>query len=173
MAKTKFQTPIGTGRYCWIARPDTQFDSEGVYGTQLILSEKDAEDILQLLKDEAKEAFKPNAKVSMPVDRDSETGDVTIRTKSKYQPKVFDARGQVIPESDIPAIYSGSKLRLKGVINPYTVQGKSGLTLLVQSVQIVELSEGAGEGFDAVDGGFVLERTEKDADTFEDDDFGF
>lgn len=40
---TKYKTsPIGTARHCWINRPDTKFNADGLYHTKLVLEGDDA-----------------------------------------------------------------------------------------------------------------------------------
>ena len=44
-----FVTPAGIAQYPWLTKPDTKFNSDGVYSTSLILSESDGERLIAKL----------------------------------------------------------------------------------------------------------------------------
>ena len=159
MTKVNFRTATGTAKYPWLTRPDTQFDAEGVYSTFLLLDEKDAAPLIDLMNETAVAEFGAKAKFKLPVSRDEETGKVQIKVKSKYQPKIYDSKGQIIPPSHLPPIFGGSELRIRGTMNAYAVSGTKGVALQLGKVQIVNLSQGSGgddSGFDEIEGSFVL-----------------
>lgn len=156
--KTSFITFKGHAVYPWLNKPDTEYNSDGVYKTGLRVP---GDQILQLIKDVeevAQNEFGSKAtKARMPWKIDQDTGEYILNAKSKYQPKVYDAEGQVIPPEKLPQIWGGSVLRLGGNINAYNAAGNTGVSLQLNKVQVIELSEltrnDDGTGFEAVDGG--------------------
>jgi len=179
MAQIRFVTPVGRAKYPWLNKPDTQFSAEGVFSTYLIMDPKEAAELKQLIKDTAEAEFGPKAKYSMPLEINEETGEVELKCKSNYQPKFVDSTGQVIPPDQLPALYSGSVLRLGGEVKPYTVQGKKGVSMRFNYVQVIEPIGGSGgdSPFEAVAGGFVApaamampSRAQDEDDTAKDDD---
>jgi len=170
--KIKFTTKSGRAKYPWLNKADTEFDAEGKWKTQLILDPSDAEGLVTLMNETAHDNFGSKAKYKLPVTHDEQTGDVIIKAQSKYQPKYYDAAGQVIPFSKLPSLFGGSVLKLGGQLNPYTANGSKGISLLLDKVQVIEpvsSSGGADDGgFDAVDG-FTVDSGDV-VDTFDGDD---
>lgn len=174
--KILFQTPIGVAKYPHLNEPDTAFDSEGKYKTELLVSQKDAKPLIKIIEDAAK-AEHGSANCRFPYQKDEETGEVAFKLQSKYQPKFFDTMGQLVPEGKEPRIGGGSRLRLKGTLNVYKVSGQAGVSIQLASCQIVEASQGMnGQGFDAIEeGGFTIDTsavdgsfgTPQDADNFD------
>ena len=76
------------------------------------------------------------------------------KAKTKLPPKFFDTTGQYLDETQRPLVAGGSKIRLKGSFLPYDKGANCGVTMQINSVQIVDLSSGSG-GFDAIEGSFV------------------
>jgi hypothetical protein len=172
--RIKFVSPQGRAKYPWLTKPDTQFDSNGVYSCQLILDEPD--DLVKQIQAVAKEEFAAKDKCRLPFAKDEETGELVIKTKSKYQPKFYDATGQVLTGNQIPNLWGGSVLKIGGFITPYQVSGSKGITLQLSKVQIinpVSSSDGEDGGFDVVEGGFIAdELTEEPFDATETVDQG-
>lgn len=181
MAKTQFVTPKGRAKYPWLNKADTQFSAEGVYSTYLIMDPKEAAELKQLIKKTAEAEFGEKAKYSVPLEINDETGELELKCKSNFQPKFVDSAGQPIPPQSLPALYSGSILRVGGEIKPYTVQGKKGVSMRLGYVQIIEPvgSSGGSSPFDAVEGGFVapaemdIPKGGTDDGGSDDDDFDF
>lgn len=159
--RIKFVSPQGRARYPWLNKPDTQFNPDGVYTCMLILDESAA--LVKQIKDIAKEEFGAKDKPRMPFETDDETGEIVIKSKSKYQPKFYDATGQVLTGSQVPNIWGGSILKIGGFITPYQVSGSKGISLQLSKVQIIEPVSGSGDdsGFESVDGGFVASEIEE------------
>jgi hypothetical protein len=158
-AKVNFQTPLGRARYAWLTTPDTAFDKDGVYQTQLIIDANDAAGMMTLLE-EASQQFHGNApNVRLPIVTDSDTGDVIFKLKSQYKPKFYDSQGNVIIDSQVPALFGGSRIRIGGVITGYdSPKTGKGITMNINKVQIVEANTSIGDddgGFDAIEGGYV------------------
>lgn len=178
---TKFISPVGRAKYPHLNKPDTAFDTNNPkYKTELVMSQEDAKPLVQLIKQAAADEF-GNKKVRMPYSVDEETGDVSFKVQSKYQPKFYDTQGQVIAPSALPNIGGGSQLRGGGILNLYTVSGSSGVGLMLDKIQVVEVVGFGGdeEGFDAIDGSFTVGASEEGftADDFKTDvtkdDFDF
>jgi len=163
MAKVhKFTTPAGNAKYPHLNSPDTAFDTDNPkYKTEILMSEDEAAPLIAQIKAAAAEAFGANANYRMPVTKDEETGQVSIKAQSKYQPKFYDAQGQVIVPSALPKIGGGSTVKMGGVLNLYTVSGSKGVKMMLDKVQVIDVVNGFGGddgGFEAVDGGsFTVE----------------
>lgn len=155
MAKIKYVTPAGRAKYPWLNKPDTQFSADGVYSTYLIMGQKEAAEFKQSIKDLAIEEFGAKAKYTVPIETDEETGDLVAKFKSNFLPTFVDSTGEVVPNA--PALFGGSLLACGGEAVTYTVQGKKGVSLRLNFVQIIEPvgSSGGGSPFAAVEGGFV------------------
>jgi len=159
MAKPKFQSPIGRAKYPHLNEPDTAFDADNPkFKTELVLSAKDAQPFIDQINKASEEVHgkQPAGKVRMPITKDEETGEVSFKFNSKYQPKFCDTNGQVITPSSLPKIGAGSIIIVSGVINVYEVSKNKGVGLLMDGVQIIDVVEYGGGGsvtFDAVEGG--------------------
>jgi hypothetical protein len=155
-------------------KADTQFDPEGVFKTNLLVPQDQAKDLMDKLKEVAQDEFGKKANgARMPYKIDEETGMMAIIAKSKFQPKFFDSKGQVV--TNPPNIFGGSIIKIGGVISPYTVTGNNGISLRLTKVQIIEpvSQTGSGlDGFEAEDDGFVAEDFNDENTTMEEDDNG-
>ncbi len=169
-----FVTHKGTAQYPWLNKADTQFDPEGVFKTNLLVPQDQAKDLMDKLKEVAQDEFGKKANgARMPYKIDEETGMMAIIAKSKFQPKFFDSKGQVV--TNPPNIFGGSIIKIGGVISPYTVTGNNGISLRLTKVQIIEpvSQTGSGlDGFEAEDDGFVAEDFNDENTTMEEDDNG-
>lgn len=169
--RVNFETHKGTAVYPWINRADTHFRDEGVYKTGIRVPADQCKDIREKAVELAKEEFgKKAAAARMPWKIDDDTGEFIINAKSKYQPKVYDSAGQVIPPSRLPEIWGGSTIKIGGTMGAYNEKGNIGVNMQLSKIQIIELAErqeGRGDdgGFAAVAGGFVA----GDDDGFEPD----
>lgn len=156
MAKIRYVTPPGRAKYPWLNKPDTQFSADGVYSTYLIIPQEEAAQFKQSVKDLAIEEFGAKAKYTVPIETDEQTGDLVAKFKSNYLPTFFDSTGEVVTYA--PALFGGSMLACGGEAVTYTVQGKKGISLRLNYVQIIEpvgASSGGNNPFGAVEGGFV------------------
>jgi hypothetical protein len=154
--KKTFTTNAGRASYAYITKPDTKYNAEGVWKTDLVIPTDEAKSLLDDIKTVAADEFGPNAKVAWPYQTDADTNEVTFKLKTYYKPKVVDASGKLLAESDIPNIYGGSTIRAQGSIKPYNMNGKKGISLTLGAVQIIELNSGqGGADFDAVEGGWT------------------
>ena len=160
--KVKFVSPEGRAKYPWLNKPDTQFDSNGVFKTSLII--EDSKAFVKQLNDIAKEEFGAKAKIKLPYDTDEETNETFIKVKSKYQPKFYDSTGQILTGNQVPNLWGGSVIKVGGFITTYQVSGQKGISLQLTKVQIIDpVTSGDDSGFDNVEGGFVAAATEEDS----------
>ena len=100
--KPSFMTAKGTASYPYLqpGRPDTQFDSEGIYKVQLMVDADQAKPMLEQLRSIANDEFGKDAKsANMPFKVDEETKKVIFTVKSRWSPKFVDASGKFIPEA--------------------------------------------------------------------------
>jgi hypothetical protein len=87
--KATFKTPQGIAQYPYLNKPDTQFDSDGIYKVNVRLPSDKAKQLVDAVRNAAKEAFGDKAKSAiLPFFNDEETGDIIVKTKSKYQPAI-------------------------------------------------------------------------------------
>ena len=108
------------------------------------------------MREAAADNFGNKKNVKFAFSKDEETGEVSFKVQSKYQPKYYDSQGQVIAHSKMPRVSGGSELKAAGILNIYSVSGSHGVGLLLDRVQLIKVVEGFsgdGEGFDAVEDG--------------------
>lgn len=152
-----FTTPKGVALYPWLSTPDTKFNEEGEYKVSLVLSKTAAQPLIDQinavfaanLKEEMKKQKGKELKTANPPysdqldDAGQPTGNVILRFKSKaaYKPAIFDAKGNVVVDSNI---WAGSEIRVNGSIAPYyTSMVGAGVALRLRAVQIITLVEGS------------------------------
>lgn len=157
-----FKTPKGRAKYPHLNKPDTAFDTNNPkYKTELLMTEKEAEPLMKMMREAAADNFGNKKNIKFAFSKDDETGEVSFKVQSKYQPKYYDAQGQVIPPAKLPRVSGGSELKAAGILNIYSVSGTNGVGLLLDRVQICKVVEGFsgdGEGFDAdEDGDFSVD----------------
>lgn len=175
----------GIARYLWLNKPDTKFDSDGVFKVELEVTSEVADPLIRKFNDMRAQAMKEAQKnlkgkkakeadlpISPKLDEDgNETGLFLLKAKMKASGvsaktgkawnrsvPIFDAKGK--PAN--PQIYGGSEIILgiapKAWSNP---KGECSVTCYLEGVQVIKLSAGggntsaAGLGFGAVEGGYV------------------
>lgn len=163
-ARTNFVTHKGRAVYPWLTQPDTKFHSEGQYKTGLRVPADQAQEIIQAAQTLAREALGPQkaAKCRMPFDSDPDTGEIVFIAKSKYKPKFVDSQGNVIPDGQVPRMYGGSVLKLKGSMTPYDLGANFGVTMNLSAVQVIEPVTELGDdaSFEAVEDGFTVDSSD-------------
>jgi hypothetical protein len=187
----KIVTPVGVSQYAWLTSPDTRFDSDGHYKTNLILGADEAKSLMKSIDDEMKESLalakekakgkkvkEGNPPYEMETDDDGqETGNVIFKFKTKAQiiskdgkvipnrVALFDSKGK--PMTDVN-VWSGSEMKVSAeLIKYYTAIAGAGVSLRLRAVQITKLVEGGngnakGYGFDDVKDGY--EHTDDEVD---------
>ena len=156
--------------FAHLINPDTRFDAEGVYKTSLICDPDAVADLVTELEEMRDELYEKTVKgtkgeaakkkivkadvVRPATDRDGEeTGEVEFRFKSKFAPKLWDAKKNRITE-DIN-LGNGSVVKIMFQPNTYFVPSSKtvGVTLYVNHVQVIELAGmGSPDDFDEEDG---------------------
>lgn len=157
------ETPAGTAVFPWITRKDTKFDPDGVFRTGLALpyEEKSTQDLIAKLEKIERNFFekldtsKQRTYTLAPVfeqelDEDGEpTGNALF--KFKLNAKVETRDGSSFEQEPTVAfanvedagkpIYSGSILRIKAQVAPYTnaVSKVVGLSLRMRGVLVEKL----------------------------------
>lgn len=153
-SRVAFTTTTGRASYPWLNKPDSAFGGEPKYKVVLVLEDYKA--LVKLIEDAAKSEFGPKAaSAAMPFEINEDTGECSIKVNSLYAPAFFDASGQEIFGGQIPQLFGGSKIRVGGWASPYTVSGRSGVSLKLTRVQIINPVAASEEGFDRVEGGFT------------------
>lgn len=168
MSFIKFTSPKGTAVYPSLTRPDTRFNAEGVYKTGLELPKKEADGLVEKLKEIFVEEFgaKKLAGAKFPF-KENEDGTVTFNFKSKTAPKLFDAKGQPIKNAADLKIGGGSKIKCAVAAKAYNAGGATGVVCYLNAVQIIDLVEFGGSPFGAEEGSFEAAAEEKFADAAE------
>jgi hypothetical protein len=183
----------GVARFPWLNKPDTKFDSDGVFKVDLEIDADTAAPLIRKFNDMRAETMKEAQKAlkgkkakeaDLPIfpklDEDgNETGSFVLKAKMKasgiskktgkpWQRSVpiFDAKGK--PAN--PQIYGGSEIVVgiapKAWSNP---KGECSVTCYLEGVQVIKLSAGGGGGsaaslgFGVVEGGFVADDVADDA----------
>ena len=175
-----FTSPTGRAVYPKLepGNPDTKFDDDGVYVTQLRISGPEAQGFKQAIDDlaqalgrhlvENEDSFSADDDIRRPYEEEDD-GSILFKAKMKAsgttrdgetwerEPKLFDASGTPCPDVEIGG---GSEIRVAGSMNPYFVKGPigAGISLKLTAVQIISLEEYAVTadtyGFDSVEDGF-------------------
>lgn len=155
--KVPFVTPIGVAQYPWLKIPDTQFNADGVYQSNIVFDAEVADDLIKLIDDTVKEAHGTSKNVRIPYSVDEDTGQVTMKVKSNYAPVIFDCDVNILTGKKIPAIWGGSQVIFGGTISPYNISGTKGIKLQMSKVQLIEVVSGdPAHSFGVVDGGFTV-----------------
>ena len=128
--KKTFMTGQTTLAYAYLTKPDTAFDSDGVYKTDFKMSADDAKPLLDEMRSIANEAFGKNASPHMPYKTDDETGEIVFKTKSKYQPRFVDASGK-----NVDAQRCRRCLVARLLASPATSRPMTGMTRAFRSAQ--------------------------------------
>lgn len=170
MAKTSYVLPIGTAVYPKITKPDTKGQyADNKYKTDLELTPKDLAQVQADVATMVKRDFKgKNPRLPFV---EKEDGLILVRAKSKFLPLIIDAKKKVLFNSrtDDPSVieqlYIGGGSRIRIGVTPYIYD--KGLSFQLDTVQIIELAEGALDGFDVVDDGYEPEGDEASTEGFE------
>ena len=158
MAKVAFETHKGKAEYPWLNIPDTQFDAEGKFKTGLRVPADQCKELRDKIRQFAVDEFGKKADTAkVPYKQDPETGEIILNAKSKYQPKVYDSKGQIIVPSNLPQIWGGSVLKMGGTLHAYNSAGNMGVSMQLTKIQVIDLAErqDEGGGFAAEEGSFV------------------
>lgn len=181
-------------------KPSTKFDKDGVYSTNILLSEEEGTKLADEIKAVRTEQFKKFGKGTKVTELtqcvpfttvDEETGEempdeegrYVLKTKAgayikdgkpTFKPQLFDAKGNKVTINNIGA---GTVAKLAVELSGYSVAGKTGVSVKLKAVQIIDLVEFGGgsaesygfgeeEGFEGTE---EVEET-KAVETAEDDE---
>ena len=170
----RITTPKGIAKYPWLSRPDTQFNTDGVYKVNLLIPaaeavglcavlDKAADDALASAKSQAKTPLQAKSMLrAAPYgpaldDAGEDTGNIAFKFKMNarvtfsdgktrdMKPAIFDAKSKD-PLEVCPNVYGGSILRVNFCPAPYYAASSktAGVSLRMNAVQIVELVTGGG-----------------------------
>lgn len=179
--------------YISLFTPSTKFDTDGVYQCNILLPEEEGVKIAEAIKEVRTEQFKKYGKGSKVTDLtqcvpyttvDDETGEeipdeqgrYVLKTKAKAYikdgvptntVKVLDSKLNVIKNASVGA---GTVAKLGVVLDGYTVAKKTGVSVKLKMVQIINLVEYNSNsiesfGFEAEDGFEGSEENFKEAPT--------
>lgn len=202
--KDKYITGKGelTG-FIALTKPSTKFNKEGVYTVNILLPKEEGEALVQKIKDVRTEQFKTYGKGTKVADItkckpyatvDEETGEEILDAEGRYiltanasayikdgkitnRIQIINAKKQPVKNINIG---EGTIARLGVVLSGYSVAGKTGVSVKLGLVQIINLVEYTGggfsldgfdeeEGFDGVGEEFT-EDTVTEATTTDDED---
>ena len=142
-------TPIGEALYPYLTKPDTEYNSEGVYHVKLKVKKEEALKDIKIINDEiAKQVAEQHKKVPgikelkrAPTPYElSEDGSYVFKFKSKFPPKLYDDTGGALPNDK--TIWSKTTMRVKYTPSGYNQSIGIGCTLRLVSCQIDNLVEG-------------------------------
>jgi len=159
-SKVYFTSPSGIAQYPWLTKPDVTFNSDGVYQTNLVFEDGVADDLIKQITETADEHFDSLKNVKMPFFSDPETGQMVIKTKSKYAPVFWDSSLNVLVGEQVPNVWGGSEIKVGGTISCYTISGSKSVSLRMNKVQLIKVFSGgsnsnSADGFEVSEGGFV------------------
>lgn len=182
--KQKYNSPVGVAGYCWLNKPDTKFDDDGVYTVKLILEGDDAvafQTVIDGLVDAAWDELtddwtngkkKGHTKYYPYKAEEDDEGDPTGRTifNLKQNAVIKTKKGERI-EIKIPlydrfgrkttkAIFSGSQIECEFSTRSW-VQSKDkevGITLDLAAVLVRKFADSSGGGQTAEGRGFNVDK---------------
>ena len=167
----KYTSPKGTlVGFISIFEPSTKFNKDGVYQAHILLSKEDGEKLAAEIKEVRTEQFKTYGKGTKVADItkckpyttvDEETGEeiadpagryvLTANSSAYIKDNKISKRIQIINAKKKPvkniSIGEGTIARLGVVLSGYSVAGKTGVSVKLGLVQIIELVEYAGSAF--------------------------
>lgn len=175
-----FTTPIGRAVWPSLNTPNTNFNPEGTFEVDLALEGAEAE-AFKAQCDEWLEVSKikndcDGVGVPYKPEVDKETNEPTgatlfsfkmYATKKDGTPntvRFFDAEGK--PDMSNPKVGSGSRIRISGSVMFTSFGSKAFLKMAPYKVQIAELVEYNGGGFDAIEGGSYEAAPEQAQESF-------
>jgi hypothetical protein len=158
-------TPKGLAKHAWLLHPDTKFNPDGTYQTNIVLKKEDAKAICKQLKKEYNDAQKPKKKAGKMPYFENDDGDIEIKfsQKSIIKTKSGDTFKKTVALLDSKRkpikvnVGNGSTIRVSFKTRPYDYNG-CGISLDLIAVQVLDLVEWEEReqeyGFEDEDGGF-------------------
>lgn len=152
-----------------LTKPSTKFNKDGIYSTYFLLDKEEGEKLAQKMKDVRTAQFKKYGKGTKVADLqckpyeivNEETGEATPDEKGRYiltakanafikngkptfKPMIINAKKQPVKNINIGA---GTIAKLGVILSGYSVAGKTGVSVKLGMVQIIDLVEYQGGGF--------------------------
>lgn len=166
-------SPVGELRHPWLNRPDTKFNADGLYHTDLIISGKAAEDLARKIEEAGQAALAEHTQemkpgeakkwdLYVPFERleDDETGEPTgeisfvfkqnAKIKTKKEPSGFkEVKIELRDSKDNVVdvnVWDGSEGRIMFTMRPIVMVSskQAGVRLDFAKVQITKLQQGSG-----------------------------
>ena len=168
-----FTTPKGTAQYPWLNEPDTKFNADGDFKTNLVLEDTPETRNLLAKLEQIREDFvsewqddpKNKGKKFIEADLYDENEDGTITIKMKAKARITTREGQII-DVKIPLfdakgkpmnekIGGGSTIKVNFQPQPYFMASSKtmGISYRIKAVQVIDLQTFSG-GADAGKYGF-------------------
>lgn len=154
-----------------LTKPSTKFNKKGVYSANILLPKKEGEELAQKIKDIRTEQFKKYGKGTKVAEIpcipyeivNPETGEATLDEQGRYILKtnasayiengkigkrvmILNAKKQKVKDLNIG---EGTIARLGVTLSGYSVAGKTGVSVKLGMVQIINLVEYQGGGWSA------------------------
>lgn len=146
-----------------LTKPSTKFNKEGIYSTYFLLPKEEGEKLYQKMKDIRTEQFKKFGKGTKVAELqckpyeivDADTGESTPDSEGRYiltakanayikngkpqfKPMIINAKKQMVKDLNIG---EGTIAKLGVVLSGYSVAGKTGVSVKLGLVQIINLVE--------------------------------
>ena len=150
----------GEANFPHLNKPDTEFNSEGIYQVKLVMDKETAQDDIKIINNVIAEELKkqnqlhPNKtdkfiRAPLPY-KELEDGRIQFHFKTKFKPKIVDHNLDDLDKN----IWGGSIIRVNYKPVGYYVSSTGlGCTLRLVAVQVKKLVEGntAIQGFEKVE----------------------
>jgi hypothetical protein len=146
---------IGIARYPKFDEPDTKGTyADNKYKTEIVVSPEKTKEMKKWLEDQAAIIAPDILSPRLPMRKGKKDGVISFVLKSKDKPKLWDAKGNRIPNGAVK-IGGGSKIRVGGSLSNYD----TGVNFYLSDVQLIELVGRTDIDVDAVDedGAFVYD----------------
>lgn len=156
-----------------LSKPSTKFNKKGVYTLGILLPKEEGEALTEKIKNIRTEQFKQYGKKTKVTDLpikvyenvNEDTGEATPDPQGRYilkascsayiengkigkRPKLINAKLQPVKNVSVG---EGTIARVGVVLSGYSVAGKTGVSVKLGMVQIINLVEYSGSGFNSDD----------------------
>ena len=151
MSEQKNITRVGEAVFPYLTKPDTEYNSEGVYHVKLKLKKDKASELVKRINDViAKEVAQEHQKrpgtkqlkrSPLPYQEDDTDKDYLVfKFKSKFKPKLYQKDGELLEEGK--NVWGGTTMAIAYQTSGYNQSIGIGCTLRLVYCQIDELVEG-------------------------------
>lgn len=182
------QSPIGTGRHCWVNRPDIKYNADGLYHAELVVGGEEAQTYKAEIDAEVERAYAEEVESNglkpaeakkwskyfpYTVEEDDQgapTGNVIFKYKQNAKIKLKDGSVKSFEigirdaknQPSTANVFGGCTMRvLYSARNVKLATAKQfGVRLDFSMVQLIKPAPMSGGGFDEVDGGYTEEAGE-------------